>query len=313
MVGVDRYRSTLAMRVVMGAAATIALVGAFLSLFPECIASPYAHLDPVVVSLWVNKVAESISFAMILHLFPQKIPGFYAFPLMTMGFAVAALIRSNPPERFRWIIGIVTLSAMIGFSFWEVRGTAAASMVAAPLFAASLILLWPTLATGRNLLLLGIIASPVSFAILGISAKPLIYRVLEPQMTIADPSPCQSMSDVAPLRQFPRGRVMAPIDLGPAILAETNHDVFAAPYHRNNDGNAAMFKLLLAPLPTAHQILSDRHVDYVITCPTDPDRDVVNLAPDGFAARLGRGETPDFLEPLDVDPAHKIQIWRVRR
>jgi hypothetical protein len=32
-----------------------------------------------------------------------------------------------------------------------------------------------------------------------------------------------------------------------------------------------------------------------------------------LAARLGRGETPDFLEPLDLDPTHKISVWRVRR
>jgi hypothetical protein len=106
---------------------------------------------------------------------------------------------------------------------------------------------------------------------------------------------------------------MAPIDLGPAILADTDHDVFAAPYHRNNDGNLAMFRLMLAPLPAAHQILSDRHVDYVVTCSGAPDQDVVKLAPNGLAARLDRGETPDFLEPLDLDPAHKISVWQVRR
>jgi hypothetical protein len=30
-------------------------------------------------------------------------------------------------------------------------------------------------------------------------------------------------------------------------------------------------------------------------------------------ARLNRGETPDFLERLDVDPARKISVWRVRK
>ena len=39
---------------------------------------------------------------------------------------------------------------------------------------------------------------------------------------------------------------MAPVDLGPAILAETDHEVFAAPYHRNNDGTLAMLQLMLA-------------------------------------------------------------------
>jgi hypothetical protein len=106
---------------------------------------------------------------------------------------------------------------------------------------------------------------------------------------------------------------MAPIDLGPTILAETDHTIFAAPYHRNNDGNVAMFKLMLAPIPAARQILSDRHVDYVVICSAAPEQDFIKLAPDGLAARLGSGETPDFLEPLDLDPAHKISAWRVRR
>jgi hypothetical protein len=315
MVGIDRLHSTPRLRLATGAATAIALVSAFLSLFAGCIASPYAQLDPLVTSFWVDKVVESMSLATMLQLTPQKVLGFYGFPLMTMGFAAAALIQSDPLGRFRWIVGIMTLAALIGLSFWEMRAAAAASMVAAPIFAASLVILWPTLATGRSLVLLALAVSPASFAALGLSAKPLIDQVLKPQMTIAerDASTCQTVSDVASMTQLPKGRVMAPIDLGPMILADTDHAVFAAPYHRNNDGIVAMLKLMLAPGPTARQILSDRRVDYVVTCSAAPEQDLVNLAPDGLAARLGRGETPDFLEPLDLDPTHKISVWRVRR
>jgi hypothetical protein len=315
MVGIDRYHSTLRLRLATGAASAIALVGAFLSLFAGCIASPYAQLDPLVTSFWVDKVVESMSLATMLQLTPQKVLGFYGFPLMTMGFAAAALIRSNPLGRFRWVLGMLTLAALIGVSVWEMRAAAAASMMAAPIFAASLAILWPTLAPGRSLVLLALAVSPASFAALGLSAKPLIDSVFKPQMAIAerDASTCQTVSDVAPMTKLSKGRVMAPIDLGPMILAGTDHAVFAAPYHRNNDGIVAMLKLMLAPGPTARQILSDRRVDYVVTCAAAPEQDLVEFAPDGLAARLGRGETPDFLEPLDLDPTHKISVWRVRR
>jgi hypothetical protein len=315
MVGIDRLHSTLRLRLATGAASAIALIGAFLSLFAGCIASPYAQLDPLVTSFWVDKVVESMSLATMLQLTPQKVLGFYGFPLMTMGFSAAALIRSNPPGRFRWIVGIMALAALIGLSFWEMRAAAAASMVAAPVFAASLVILWPTLAPGRSLVLLALAVSPASFAALGLSARPLIDLVFKPQMTIAErnASTCQTVSDVASMTRLPRGRVMAPIDLGPMILVDTDHAVFAAPYHRNNDGIVAMLELMLAPVPAARQILSDRRVDYVVTCSAAPEQDLVNLAPDGLAARLGRGETPDFLEPLDLDPTHKISVWRVRR
>jgi hypothetical protein len=313
MVEIDRYQSSMRLRLVTGTALAIALLVAFLSLFAGCIASPYGQLDPLVTLLWVDRVAESISLATMLHLAPQKILGFYGFPLMTMGFAFAALIQSNPLERFRWIVSIVALAALTGLSVWEIRGAAAASMVAAPIFAASLAVLWPARASGRSLMVLALAASPASFAVLGLSAKPLIEFIFTAKMADLQASKCQTVSDAASMIKLPRGRVMGPIYLGPAILLETDHAVFAAPYHRNNDGNTAMLKLMLAPVPTARQMLADRGVDYVVVCSAAPDQDLVKLAPEGLAARLGRGETPDFLVPLDLGPTHNISVWRVRR
>ena len=70
---------------------------------------------------------------------------------------------------------------------------------------------------------------------------------------------------------------------------------------------------MLAPLPTARQVLSDRHVDYVVTCSASPNPNIIKLAPEGLEARLSRGQTPEFLEPIDLDPAAKISAWRLRK
>jgi hypothetical protein len=51
----------------------------------------------------------------------------------------------------------------------------------------------------------------------------------------------------------------------------------------------------------------------VITCSAAPDANIIKLAPEGLEARLGRGETPDFLERIDLDPSHNISVWRVRK
>jgi hypothetical protein len=37
------------------------------------------------------------------------------------------------------------------------------------------------------------------------------------------------------------------------------------------------------------------------------------LAPNGLAARLSRGEIPDFLEPVGLEPSAGLIAWRVRR
>lgn len=311
-----RWHFSLRGRLVAGGVAGVFIVGSFFKLFPGCLASPYAAVDPLVTSFWLDHVAETMSIWSLLQLAPQKLAGFYGFPMLTLGFATAALLRCSPPARFRWLVATAALAALIGISVWEMRGSAAATIVAAPIFAASLASLWPARVYARRLLLVALVASPSSLAVAGLAARPLIDRIFQPELRMAEQDPvaaCQTMSSVAPLAQLARGRIMAPIDLGPAILAATEHEIFAAPYHRNNDGNLAMLEAMRASPQVARQILADRHVAYVVICRGAPDQvDFLKLAPDGLAAQLGRGDTPDFLEPLTRDPTTNLSVWRVR-
>jgi len=313
---IARRHPSLPARAAVGAVAGSILLGSFLGFFPGCLASPYAAVDPILKTFWLDSVAEAMSLQTMLQLVPQKIPGFYGFPVLTLGLAVAALHRAAPPARSRWILATVALAALIGTSLWEMRAAAAATIVATPFMAASLAALWPGREPGRALVFAALAASPASFAALGLAAQPLIEAIAKPQMKIVDRNPatsCQTVSSLAPLASLAPGRVIAPIDLGPAILAATDHAIIAAPYHRNNDGNLAMLRAFLAPPQNARRILSGRHVDYVAICSASAEQsDFVRLAPDGLAARLGRHETPDFLERLDLDPNRKLSVWRVR-
>jgi hypothetical protein len=314
--GVDHWHSSLRVRMAAAAITGAILLATFFKLYPGCIASPYAAVDPLVTSVWLDHVAETMSLPVMLQLEPQKILGFYGFPVLTLVLAAMAMMRTAPRVQFRWIVAIVTLAALVGTSFWEMRGAAAATIVAAPILSASLASLWSARESGRKLLIAALIASPASFAAVGLVARPLIDRVVQPKWTMAvqdATSSCRAVSSLAPLAQLARGRVMAPIDLGPGILAATGHSVFAAPYHRNNDGNRAMLDLMTAAPAAARQMLSDRRVDYVVICAGSLEQaDFVRLAPSGLAARLGRGELPDFLQPVQLHPVSQLAAWRVR-
>jgi hypothetical protein len=75
-----------------------------------------------------------------------------------------------------------------------------------------------------------------------------------------------------------------------------------------------MLRLMTAAPGAARQILSDHQVDYIVICTGSLEQgDFVKLAPDGLAARLGRGEVPDFLRPVDLRLPGKLVAWRVRR
>src|SRR5258707_15018380 len=91
--GIDRWRSSLGLRLASSAIAGVLLIGAFFKLYPGCMASPYAQVDPLLASIWLDRVAESMSFATMLELAPQQILAFYGFPLLALGLAIAALIR----------------------------------------------------------------------------------------------------------------------------------------------------------------------------------------------------------------------------
>jgi hypothetical protein len=124
------------------------------------------------------------------------------------------------------------------------RGSAGATIVAAPIFAVSLATLWTGHEQGRKLLLAALVASPASFAASGLVARPMIDQIVKPQWTIAKQdaaASCRTVSSLAPLAALARGRVMAPIDLGPAILAATRHCFRSAlsPQQRWQSGDVA--------------------------------------------------------------------------
>jgi hypothetical protein len=305
-------------RLVADAAVAAVLLGAFVWLFPGCVASPYAVVDPLLAHFWLDRVAESLSLPAMLQLAPQKIAGFHGFPILTLGICLAAATSCAPAARFSWIVASVALAALIGIGVWELRGAAAANIVAAPLFAAGITWLWSGALQGRKLLQVAILASPASLTGLGLglglAAWPFLHDASAPQMGIvaADPAAaCETVSSLSALAALPPGRVMAPIDSGPAILAATAHSVFAAPYHRNNAGNRAMLDAMLAAPDAARRLLADRRVDYVLVCPAAPDqKDFEAMAPDGLAAGLGRGEAPDFLERVELAGAPQFSLWR---
>ena len=77
---------------------------------------------------------------------------------------------------------------------------------------------------------------------------------------------------------------------------------------------ALLLHLMTAAPGAARQILSDHQVDYIVICTGSLEQgDFVKLAPDGLAARLGRGEVPDFLRPVDLRLPGKLVAWRARR
>src|SRR5262249_53457440 len=108
------------------------------------------------------------------------------------------------------------------------------------------------------------------------------------------------------------GLVLGFIDAGPFILLETPHAALAAPYHRNVKGNAAMLDVFLAAPREAQAQLPALGGDSAAFCPAATARHAyAGVAADGLAAALGRGEVPEFLEPIPLDRT-SLAVYRAR-
>ncbi len=311
---VARLDRGIASRLLASLIAGALLLGIVLAAFPDCVGSPYAQLDPFLKAIWLDRVSETMSLAKMAEFEPQNLLGFYGLPTLTLTLMLSlfAAVRCKPEVRSLLVIGSAALAALIAVSVWEARGAAAANFLAAPFFVSVVAALRTAGSQKWTLVGVALIFSPMSLGGVGLTLWP--SRESPHAATGSTAATCQTMSAVAGLAGLPSGRVMAPIDSGPAILAATGHEVFAAPYHRNNDGNLAMINAMLATPDAAYKMLKLRKVDYVVTCSGAPDQaSFVEMAPDGLAGRIARGEPPTFLEPIDLGSAPNLSAWRMRR
>jgi hypothetical protein len=203
-----------------------------------------------------------------------------------------------------------------------VRGAAAANAVAVAMLPAALVRALPArnaatfLGLSRAALLAALLLNPLAMIALGtatVRAVEAVTGAQRPQLISDGPGTCSQAADYAPLARLPRGLVLGFIDAGPFLLMTTPHAALAAPYHRNVRGNAAMLDVFLAPASEARARLAALGVDYVAFCPGAPERhNYATAAPHALAAALGRGEVPDFLEPVALEGT-KLAVYRARR
>lgn len=239
----------------LGAAAAVAvLVGvALVWIAPACL-SPYGGVDPVVAARWLAKVGEAQP---LFAAHPSVVIG--QCGLMLAGL-VAAAVAVRGTRNSGWAVLLLFQATALAISVWQLRGATAGALLAAPALARLV-----GLARERNVVALAG-AWLVSAGIL----YPLAGNAVAPPGPAPGPASCAAPDQLAALARLPRGRIAGPIDLGAWGAAATPHGFLAAPYHRNNAGNAAAFAILDGPAGRALATARRWRVDYVVACGTVP-------------------------------------------
>jgi hypothetical protein len=275
--------------------------GVYLGLNPACLHGPVAAVDPRLKPFWFDRIEElkpwprlfwtdrtaavrvlcvaipSCAAALVLLWRRSRAPGAWIAAACVL-VAVLATAQALRLEDYEFGFGLPVLAAAV---------TLLTETLAAPWTVALALALAPAIWTGPILGLLGRIAPSAS-----------------QKVSLNDR--CYETAAYAHLAALPPGLVLADINLGPFILAQTKDSVLAAPYHRMSWGMLAAHAAQGAPPDRAEAQIRRLGVRYVVEC-----GGLVRVGPGSFEFALRRGRVPGWLKPLSAAP-EALKIYAVR-
>ncbi|KRA80355.1 hypothetical protein [Altererythrobacter sp. Root672] len=300
--------------VVMLGIPVLAGAGLYLGTAPQCLAGPFANLDPLVREYWYVYVREGQP--------AWQTEAIVWIPPVAQGLiALATLawlgLNRRGMER-RWCFEYLLIASVGLLSGLLVLRSLAfvGALSAVPLG-------W---LTGRLLDTLGKIEGPlrkggVAVAITCLLVPVVPFAAAQTWMPKAAGTPgdepengvCDLNEPLPSLGNLPPATVLAPLDLGPALLEQTHHSVVATSHHRAAEAMHDVIAAFMAEPAEAREIVRAHDVKYVLLCTDMKEIDLrVRTAPNGLAARLVKGQAPDWLERVPLEKSPEWQLWKVR-
>lgn len=294
------------------AAATLAL---YLRVAPQCRGGAFVALDPLVMRFWYEGVNEGRPFWHLPLPIAIETAG---VPLIGLGCAIALWRSTTDALQRAWWRDhamVIAGAALIGASLARASATACA-------FAAL-----PT----AVIVLRAIVALRSASPLRRIVGYPLIMVMLMPPVPViawqrlaAAPAnraagPTQQVTQcnypiaARGLDRLPATNLFLPLDMGPDFLLRTHHRVVATGHHRGAAGMRDVITAFLGTPDEAHAIITRRRATVIAVCPDIAEPNNYRYyAPNGFMAQLLRGQTPRWLEPVDLAPGSHLKFWRVK-
>jgi hypothetical protein len=123
---------------------------------------------------------------------------------------------------------------------------------------------------------------------------------------------CGDVDGMASLDLLPRTIVLAPLELGPAILAGSHDDAVSGPYHRDPQALEDVLRFFTADPATAQAIAARRQAGLVAFCPAGGEMTAMaKVAPHGLGTSLLRGSVPQWLQPVSLPASGGLKLFRV--
>jgi hypothetical protein len=305
-------RLSTARKIVLMAVAGLPGLAIYAAAEPACLAGPFGQVDPAVFPVWLDSVSEGQSLLSLGSKLPVVGGLMLAYVLVVANCGIK-LMRTDRDEGLRF--QLIMLMLVVPLSIWQIKLLPYTSFLPIPLIAVWLAR--PPLQTSRTFnrktavwiagTLVAIAAA--SYAIVTLS-EPSVERM---KKAMAPNQSCTATAAIEPLARLPAGLAVADVNLGPFIVALTNLDVLAAPYHRMSKSILEADRILHGSPPESEKRLSAIGARYVITCKgLDSTTPPGGVPADALQNQLFENKPPAFLEPVPLDGPTPLKVWRVK-
>ncbi len=270
---IERRPSTLRSRLTLATLATGVVGATLLALFPGLVEGPSAEVDPRLIPIWLDHVAE------LRPLLPTDIESLGWFLLLigpavvTVPFAIGAAWRTrDEPRLLAWATLALFATAYLLLSLWHARFAPFAGIFVAVVSADVLAALrvW----SGR--LSLAQLRRPTWLvsAPLFIAGSMFLGAMLVASSTDSAEAAeeCDLQGAAAAIAGQPANEgaiVFAHIDFGPELLHRADAAIVAGPYHRNDVGILDVYDFLSSTDLESSRVLAEaRGARFVLVCDT---------------------------------------------
>jgi hypothetical protein len=309
----DQLSRSFALRVGGLVLAGVIALGLYLSSDTACLGGPFGHVDPAIKPIWLDKVREMQpifrwqSFAENLEFMP------FIYILVLAIPAVVLLLRV-PENRssFSFLVMLGSFVVSLPLGFMNMRMSLYIVWFATPIVCLAIIHLINTLPRKK---LVGALAGIIAFspiAMLFWVEAAASYFVVQAKTNTASASSCTDTQNFADIKILPKGLMLAELDLGPYLLAHTDHSVVAAPYHRMSESILQVMTFYTTEaIEEARQIVKKVGAQYVVFCNPENSSGSVSESKNIKAVLLS-GAASAWLERVEMSVKNPMAVYRVK-
>ena len=294
---------------VLGTCAVTGVV-VLLQIAPQCAGGSFAGMDPMARDIWLANVIESQP----LWHHPAHLAAQILIPALVAIVVSLRLAARSSAWLHRWYLEYTALLlAALAMAVLLPRSSGlVAALAAVPIG----IQMKQWLRQLRKLNRPGKQAMAVAGMVASLlPAMPLtLLMQAAPSHASAPPGvaeSCDVRGALAALGDEP-ANILAPIDMGPAILLDSPHRVVATAHHRAHKGIGDTIRAFSGSDEAAHQILARRRIGFVMMCPGQAEVQFYRqMNGSNFADNLAEGTAPDWLMPITHGGDRSVLVWRV--